>query len=145
MAEPPPGVSEIVVQGLRRRFGAVWALAGVDLIVARGELFAIVGPDGSGKTSLVQSICAILDPTEGRVTVSGLDSVRDAGRLWAEVLDCARDGRRLPGVEPETLARKLRQMTVAEQIAALEVADRVAVAAGTLRERLAAAGVGDQP
>jgi len=82
MAGPPP---EIAVHGLRRRFGEVWALAGIDLTVARGELFAIVGPDGAGKTSLVQSICAILDPTDGRVTVGGMDSVRDAARITAVI------------------------------------------------------------
>jgi ABC-2 type transport system ATP-binding protein len=69
------------VEGLARRYGATQALAGIDLAVSRGELFGIVGPDGAGKTTLIQSLCAILDPTEGRVTVLGLDSVRDARRI----------------------------------------------------------------
>jgi len=71
----------IAVEGLARRFGATQALAGVDFSVSRGELFGIVGPDGAGKTTLIQSLCAILDPTEGRVTVLGFDSVRDAKRI----------------------------------------------------------------
>ena len=71
----------IAVEGLARRFGTTQALAGVDFSVSRGELFGIVGPDGAGKTTLIQSLCAILDPTKGRVTVLGLDSVRDARRI----------------------------------------------------------------
>lgn len=75
--------------------------------------------------------------------LGGLASMRDVGRLWAEVLDHARDGRALPGVEPERLSRKLRQLVPAEQIAVLEIADRVALGAeGSLRERLVAAGLG---
>jgi len=82
------GVTEapaIRVSGLRRRFGRVRALDGIDLEIRRGELFGIVGPDGAGKTTLVQSLCAILDPTEGAVSVQGWDSVRDAARITASI------------------------------------------------------------
>lgn len=75
----------IVVSGLSRRFKATEALRGVDLEIRKGELFAIVGSDGSGKTALIQSICAILDPSEGRVTVLGWDSVADAARITASI------------------------------------------------------------
>jgi hypothetical protein len=70
-----------------------------------------------------------------------LASVRDISALWAELLDRAREGERLLGVDPDKLARKLRQLVPAEQIAVLEVADQVAAAGGPLRERLAVAGV----
>jgi len=73
----------IEVHGLSRRFGQRWALTGVDLAIARGELFGIVGADGAGKTTLLQSICAILDPTQGRVRVNGLDSVQESARITA--------------------------------------------------------------
>ena len=75
----------IVVNGLSRRFGERWALRGVTLGVRRGEMFAVVGADGSGKTTFMQSLCAILDPTEGRVSVAGLDSVKDAVRITAQL------------------------------------------------------------
>lgn len=81
-AGEPPAID---VRGLGRRFGQVRALDGVDLQVRRGELFGIVGPDGAGKTTLVQSLCAILDPTVGTVAVHGLDSVRDAARITASI------------------------------------------------------------
>jgi ABC-2 type transport system ATP-binding protein len=75
----------IAVESLSRRFGGRWALRGVTLRVRRGEMFAVVGADGSGKTTLMQSLCAILDPTEGRVAVGGLDSVKDAARITARL------------------------------------------------------------
>ena len=73
------------VEGLSRRHGDVWALRGVSFEVGRGELFGIVGPDGAGKTTLIQSLCAILDPTAGRVTVEGSDSVAEAARITASI------------------------------------------------------------
>lgn len=75
----------IEVNSLRRRFGKTWALEGIDLTIRKGELFGIVGPDGSGKTSLIQSICAILDPTSGCVTVNGLDTVRQAEEITSSI------------------------------------------------------------
>ncbi len=69
--------------------------------------------------------------------------MRALGSSWAELLDRAREGeRRLPGgVDAAALAAKLRRLVPAEQLAVLEVADRVALGTGSLRERLAAAGV----
>lgn len=75
----------MLVNGLERRFGRVHALRGIDLQIRKGELFAVVGPDGSGKTTLIQSICAILDPSAGRVTVMGWDSVAAAARITGSI------------------------------------------------------------
>ncbi|HEY3328009.1 MAG TPA: ATP-binding cassette domain-containing protein [Novimethylophilus sp.] len=79
------GETCIRVAGLGRRFRKSWAIRGVNLEIRRGELFGIVGPDGAGKTTLIQSLCAILDPTEGNVTVDGLDSVRDAAAITSRL------------------------------------------------------------
>jgi ABC-2 type transport system ATP-binding protein len=59
----------IEAQGLTRRFGPVTALAGVDLAVARGELFALIGPDGAGKTTLFRIAAGLLAPTSGTLHV----------------------------------------------------------------------------
>jgi len=56
----PPIVSAVK---LGRRIGRVWAVRGVDLDVRAGEMLGVVGADGSGKTSLLQMLAAILDPT----------------------------------------------------------------------------------
>ena len=75
----------IHIRNLSRRFGSTWALQGIDLEIGKGELFGIVGPDGAGKTTLIQSMCAILDPTDGAVTVDGLDTVKEAGKITSSI------------------------------------------------------------
>jgi ABC-2 type transport system ATP-binding protein len=67
----------IEARGLRRRFGAVTAVDGLDLDVAPGEVFGLVGPDGAGKTTTLRLICGLLEPDEGRVSVAGYDPARD--------------------------------------------------------------------
>jgi hypothetical protein len=73
--------------------------------------------------------------------LGGLATLNEARTLWAVLQDDARDGRAPPGIDPEQLATKLRRLTSGELVALLEVADRVARAPGSIRERLAAAGV----
>ncbi len=68
-------------QGLRRTFGELVAVAGLDLEVAEGEIFGLVGPDGAGKTTTMRMLTGILPPTAGTATVAGCDVVRDAARL----------------------------------------------------------------
>ena len=63
----------ISVEGLRKSYGAVEALRGIDLSIRRGGLVGILGPNGAGKTTLVETIEGLRSPTAGRVTVLGLD------------------------------------------------------------------------
>ena len=72
----------IHTEQLGRRFGKRWAVRGIDLDVNAGEMVGIVGPDGAGKTTLMQMLAAILDPNEGACSVFGLDS-RTAGKAIA--------------------------------------------------------------
>jgi iron(III) transport system ATP-binding protein len=58
-------------EGLRKRFGAVAALAGADLEVARGEIVALLGPSGCGKTTLLRAIAGFERPDEGRIELEG--------------------------------------------------------------------------
>ncbi len=62
--------------GLSRRFGKLTALEGLNLEIARGEIFGLVGPDGAGKTTTLRLLCGLLDPTEGEVYTAGYDVTR---------------------------------------------------------------------
>jgi branched-chain amino acid transport system ATP-binding protein len=60
-------------RGLGRAFGALQAVAGVNVTVRRGELHAVIGPNGAGKTTLFHLISGLLAPTAGRVIFNGAD------------------------------------------------------------------------
>jgi ABC-2 type transport system ATP-binding protein len=74
-------MSAIRSLGLRRAFGELVAVAGLDLDVAEGEIFGLVGPDGAGKTTTMRMLTGILPPTAGAATVAGCDVLRQAERL----------------------------------------------------------------
>lgn len=53
------------------------ALKGIDLEIRKGEILALLGPNGAGKTTLISTICGIVSPTGGSVTVDGYDIIKD--------------------------------------------------------------------
>ena len=59
-------------RGLRRSFGAVVALDGIDLELAPGELLGLVGPDGAGKSTLLRCLVGVVDPDGGVAAVDGV-------------------------------------------------------------------------
>ncbi|HVZ64082.1 MAG TPA: ABC transporter ATP-binding protein [Lacunisphaera sp.] len=67
--------------GLRRAFGELVAVDGLNLQVAPGEIFGLVGPDGAGKTTTMRMLTGILPPSAGSAQVAGCDVVRDGERL----------------------------------------------------------------
>ncbi|SKB08987.1 ABC transporter ATP-binding protein [Aeromicrobium choanae] len=71
-------MSAIAVHGLRKSFGEVEVLRGVDLEVAPGTVFALLGSNGAGKTTLVRILATLLRADAGEVTVTGYD-VRTQG------------------------------------------------------------------
>lgn len=75
----------IRTSGLGRRFAGRPVLTGVDLEVQQGEIFGLLGPDGAGKTTLMQLLAAILDPSAGQATVLGFDTVHQAAEVNARV------------------------------------------------------------
>ncbi len=64
-------------EGLTCRFGAFTAVDRVDLAIESGEIFGLLGPNGAGKTTLIKLLCGLLQPTEGRGYVGGLDVARE--------------------------------------------------------------------
>jgi daunorubicin resistance ABC transporter ATP-binding subunit len=65
----------VQAQGLMKRFGAVQALAGVDLQVPAGGVLGLLGPNGAGKTTAVRILTTLLRPDGGTATVAGRDVV----------------------------------------------------------------------
>ncbi|MBW7950062.1 MAG: ABC transporter ATP-binding protein [Pseudorhodoplanes sp.] len=75
----------IEAEQLGRRFGRTLAVDGIELRIREGEIFGIVGADGAGKTTLLQLLAAILDPTTGRCSVLGFDTIREAAAVTARI------------------------------------------------------------
>ncbi len=68
--------ASIEVSGIKKRFGDVRALNGIDLKVEPGLVFALLGPNGSGKTTLVRIITTLLQPDEGSARIGGYNVVK---------------------------------------------------------------------
>ncbi|MEO8630783.1 MAG: ABC transporter ATP-binding protein [Betaproteobacteria bacterium] len=61
------------IEGLKIAYGGINAVKGIDLTVREGEVVALIGANGAGKTSTLKAICGILAPVAGRVTYAGVD------------------------------------------------------------------------
>src|SRR3954453_12456210 len=66
---------------LRKSYGGVHALRGVDLHVEPGSVFGLLGPNGAGKTTAVRILTTLLLPDDGSASVAGFDVVRDAAKV----------------------------------------------------------------
>jgi drug efflux transport system ATP-binding protein len=75
----------IVCTGLTRRFGHSVAVDRLDLEVSRDEIFALVGPDGAGKTTLIRMLCGALTPDAGDAIVMGHNVIRDPEQVKARI------------------------------------------------------------
>ncbi|PRX48328.1 ABC-2 type transport system ATP-binding protein [Prauserella shujinwangii] len=71
----------IEVAGLRKSFGELSVLSGVEFGVARGSVFALLGPNGSGKTTTVRILATLIRADAGHARIDGLDLVRDRHRV----------------------------------------------------------------
>jgi ABC-2 type transport system ATP-binding protein len=85
-------IPAVEIVNVARRFGAVQALAGVDLVVEAGEFFGLLGPNGAGKTTLISILAGLTSADTGTARVLGHDVVTDY-----------RNARRLLGVVPQEL------------------------------------------
>ena len=83
----------IAIENLSKTYASgLAALKGVNLEIAKGEIFALLGPNGAGKSTLINVVCGIVTPSEGRVTIDGHDILSDY-----------RAARRLIGLVPQEL------------------------------------------
>ena len=66
-------MSRVQIAGVTKRFPEVTALDGIELDIADGEFFCVLGPPGAGKTTLLRTIVGLERPEEGRVLIGGTD------------------------------------------------------------------------
>jgi ABC-type uncharacterized transport system ATPase subunit len=78
-------VNAIEVVGLRKSFGKVTALSGLNLSVPRGSVCALLGPNGAGKTTAVRILATLARPDAGTATVAGHDVIRQPEKVRASI------------------------------------------------------------
>ena len=71
-------LSEIITEGLTKRFNSFTAVDHLSFEVGEGEIFGILGPNGAGKTTTIRMLACLLTPTEGSAFVGGYDVVDDS-------------------------------------------------------------------
>ena len=79
-----PGDVAIHVANLRKNYGSLEAVRGINLDVHKGEIFGLIGPDGAGKTTTFQILAGVMEATSGQVEVFGrtaLDARSETGYL----------------------------------------------------------------
>jgi ABC-2 type transport system ATP-binding protein len=77
MTNGVPAGDAVTVRGLRKVFGARVAVENLDLSIGTGEVFGLLGPNGSGKTTTIRMLCGLMTPTAGSATVVGYDVVAE--------------------------------------------------------------------
>ncbi|KQO39021.1 ABC transporter [Aeromicrobium sp. Leaf289] len=103
--QPAVAVTDLVV-----RYGDVTAVDGLSLEVEAGTVTSILGPNGAGKTSTVETCEGFRRPTSGRVSVLGLDPVRDAVRLRPRVGVMLQAGGAWSGVRADEMLRHMASL-----------------------------------
>jgi len=75
----------VVAEGVSKRYGPTLALDSLNLEIVRGEVFGLLGPNGSGKTTFIRLLAGYLLPTAGRLQIDGCDSVRESLQARARI------------------------------------------------------------
>ena len=75
----------IAADHLTIRFGSFTAVSDVSFEIGKGELFGFLGPNGSGKTTIIKALCGLLQPTEGTGRILGMDIRKDAAEIRRHV------------------------------------------------------------
>jgi ABC-2 type transport system ATP-binding protein len=74
-------MTAVWVRGLRKQYGDIEAVAGIDLDVAAGEVFGFLGPNGAGKSTTIKILCTLSRPSSGEAKVAGFDVVRERDQV----------------------------------------------------------------
>lgn len=71
----------IEVKGIKKKFGDVEAVKGIDFYVEKGTFFAFLGPNGAGKSTTINMLCTLINPDEGSIQISGFDVVKESDKV----------------------------------------------------------------
>jgi ABC-2 type transport system ATP-binding protein len=140
----------IEARGIRKQFGAVTAVDGLDLSVPAGVVYALLGPNGAGKTTTINILTTLLQPTAGSARVAGFDLLREADKVRARigvtfqdiVLDNDLTGREVLDVHGRLYRQPtaLRRQRIAELVELVQLSDaidrRVKTYSGGMKRRL---------
>jgi ABC-2 type transport system ATP-binding protein len=155
MSEPPrsSGGPAVTTSRLRKTFGSLVAVESLDLEIMRGEVFGLLGPNGSGKTTTIRMLTGLMQPTSGDATVVGFDVRREPEAIRRNIgymsqrfglyddLTVTENIRFYAGVYG--LVSGEREARIAELLDELNLAERAGQLAGTLsggwKQRLALA------
>ena len=122
------------VRGLRKSYGQLEAVGGIDFEIMPGEVYALIGPNGAGKTTTLRMVATILRPSAGEITLDGVDVVAEPDRA-----------RRIISYLPEEAGayKNMKAIDYLNFVARIFFADnaRVAEAVSTARE---VSGLGDR-
>jgi ABC-2 type transport system ATP-binding protein len=83
--------NEIVIDGLRKHFGDVEAVNGLNLAIRKGELFGLLGPNGAGKTTTISMLCGLLALSAGTARIGGYDVTTDLPKAKARIGVCPQE------------------------------------------------------
>jgi len=75
----------VVIHGLRKVFNSSVAVEGLELSIRRGEVFGLLGPNGSGKTTTIRMLCGLMAPTSGTATVVGHEVTREPEQIRRKI------------------------------------------------------------
>lgn len=136
--EPPLVQAGVTVSGVRKAYGDVVALEGVDLRVAAGEVVAVVGPSGCGKSTLLSLVCGLESPDAGTVSApeAALMPQRDGLLPWLSALDNAALALRVGGMSRGAARAAAHEHFVRFGLEGFEDA-RPAALSGGMRQRVA--------
>ena len=85
MGDPPLNDLAIEISNLVKKFRSTTALDDVSFSIKRGEIFGNIGPDGSGKTTLIKILTTLIKPTSGEVRVLGEDAVKNKKKVRSKI------------------------------------------------------------
>ncbi|MGB9634667.1 MAG: ATP-binding cassette domain-containing protein, partial [Chloroflexaceae bacterium] len=140
----------IIARGLRKQYGTVIAVDGIDLAVPAGTIYALLGPNGAGKTTTINMLTTLALPTAGEASVCGYDIVRQADRVRAcigvtfqdIVLDADLTGREVLDIHGRLYRQPaaVRRQRIAELVDLVQLGEaidrRVRTYSGGMKRRL---------